>query len=202
MHNSMHKPKRNVPLKVLLPKPKPHVRLRHRLTSLLDTPGRHIRPAEINPDIRPDRTIQATAHIRTIANTLAHPLKQALEIRTAEVGTGLEFGEGIVGGADGVEDDVGGGVEVEVLGEVGVDSEELDASGPGRRRGRRLRLERGQERLEPFERGRVAADPDELDAAEAARRVGAGAEVPDVLEDAGPGGDADAGADEDGDFVV
>lgn len=56
--------------------------------------------------------------------------------------------------------------------------------------------------MEPFEARRVLADPDEFDAAEAARGVGGCAQVPDVFEDAGPGGDADARADEDGDFVV
>ena len=190
---------------MFLPKPKPDVRYRRCLTSLLDAPGRHIRAAEINPDVRPQRALQPTAHIRMIENTIPHTRKQPLEIRTAKVRAGLEFGQGIVGGADGVEDDVSGGVEVEALGEVRVDLEELDA---GRLRagreggGRGLRLERGEECLEPFERGRVAADPDELDAAETAGWVRSGAEVPDVFEDAGPWRDADAGADEDGDFVV
>ena len=56
--------------------------------------------------------------------------------------------------------------------------------------------------LEPFERGRVLAHPDELDTSEPSGRVGSRAQVPDVFEDGSPRRDADAGADEDGDFVV
>ena len=82
-----------------------------------------------------------------------------------------------------------------------MDAKELGVVGVGGGGGG-LGLERGQQGLEPLEAGGVAADPDELDAAEALGRVGAGALVPDVLEDAGPGGDADAGADEHGDLVL
>ena len=82
-----------------------------------------------------------------------------------------------------------------------MDAEELGVAVVGRGGGG-LGLEGGQQGLEPLEAGGVAADPDELDAAEALGRVRAGALVPDVLEDAGPGGDADAGADEHGDLVL
>lgn len=168
---------------MLLPESKSHVRHRRRLTSLLDGPSNRIGPAEVNADIRPQRAVQAAAQIRVIEDAIAHAGKQALEIGTAEVGAGLEFGEGIVGGADGVEDDVGGGVEVEALGEVSVDLEKFDAgagraAGPGggrERGGRGLRFERGQERLEPFERRRVATHPDELDTPETPRWVRPGA---------------------------
>ena len=56
--------------------------------------------------------------------------------------------------------------------------------------------------MEPFEAGSIFADPDELDTAKAARRMRRLAEIPDVFEDRSPGGDANAGADKDGDLVV
>jgi len=65
-----------------------------------------------------------------------------------------------------------------------------------------LGFEAGEQRLEPFEGGGVLADPDELDAAQPGGRVGPAAQVPDAFENGGPGRDADAGADEDGDLVV
>jgi len=56
--------------------------------------------------------------------------------------------------------------------------------------------------LEPFEGAGVFADPDEFYSSQSSWRVGAGAEVVDVFQDAGPGCDADACADEHCDFVV
>ena len=82
-----------------------------------------------------------------------------------------------------------------------MDAEELGRLG-GRSGGGGLGFQAGEQRLEPLERGRVLADPDELDTAQAARRVGPRAQVPDVLEDGRPRRDADAGADQDGDLVV
>lgn len=84
-----------------------------------------------------------------------------------------------------------------------MDLEELDAVAAGQARGLvGLFLERGQQRLEPLKRARVLADPDELDTTQARGRVGRVAQVPDVLEDRGPRGDADAGTNEDGDFIL
>ena len=190
-------------LKMLLPKPKPNIPARHALASPANPPSRDVGPAEINADIRAQRALEATAQIAMIQNAIAHAGEQPLEIGTAEIGAGFEFGEGIVGGADGVEHDVGRGVEIEPLGQVGVDFQEFDSRGAWRGcRGRRLGFERGQEGLEPFEGRGVATDPDEFHATQPTRWIRAGAEVPDVFEDGSPGGDADAGADEDGDFVV
>jgi len=187
---------------MLFPKPKPHIRHRRHLTRLLDIPSRHIRPAEINPHVRPQRALQA-ANIRLIENAIAHARKQPSKIRPAEIRAGFQFGERIVGGTDGVEDDVGGGVDVEALREIRVDAEEFDAGrAGGGSGGGGLGFEGGEEGLEPFERGGIFADPDELDSAQTTGWVRSAAEVPDVFEDRGPGGDADAGADEDGDFVV
>ena len=77
-----------------------------------------------------------------------------------------------------------------------MDAQELGAVGQG------LGFQAGEQGLEPFEGGSVLADPDEFYAAEPGRAVGPRAQVPDVLEDRGPGRDADARADQHGDFVV
>lgn len=143
------------------------------------------------------------ADIRPIAHAIPEGSEQFPKIGASEIGASAQLGEGIEGGADGVEVDIGGLVEIEALGEVSVDAEEFGGgAGEGGGGGEGLGFEGGEEGLEPFEGGGVFADPDELDAAEAARRVGPRAQVPDVFEDAGPGRDADAGADEDGDVVV
>lgn len=56
--------------------------------------------------------------------------------------------------------------------------------------------------MEPFEGAGVFADPDELHPSQSSWGIGAGAEVVDVLQDAGPGCDTDACADEHCDLVV
>lgn len=65
----------------------------------------------------------------------------------------------------------------------------------------RLRFQRGEKSLEPLKGGSILTDPDELDTTQSAGRIRAGSQVPDILEDRGPWCDADAGSDEDGDFV-
>ncbi len=66
-----------------------------------------------------------------------------------------------------------------------------------------LHLDGRQQRAEPFETAEIPTDPDEIDLAQTrllpVRVVHA---VPDGFEDGGERGDADAGADEDGDFVA
>lgn len=186
---------------MFLPEAKPHLPPRRILGRPLDIPGGGVGPAEIHPDVRLQAALQP-ADVRAVHDAVAHGAEEAVEIGAAEIGAGAEFGERVLGGADAVEVDVGGGVNVHLLGEIGVDPQELRARARVSGRGLGLLLQAAEQRLEPFEARRVLADPDELDAAEAARRVRARAQVPDVLEDAGPGGDADAGADEHGDFVV
>ena len=56
--------------------------------------------------------------------------------------------------------------------------------------------------MEPLERGRVFAHPDKLDSFQSLGRIGPGTLVPDILQDAGPRGHADARADQYGDFIV
>ena len=185
---------------MLLPKPKPHIPSTTLLGRLADRPSSDVGPTEVNADVGGGGGLQA-GHVATVDDAVAHGAQELPEIGPAEVGAALEFGEGIEGGADAVEVDVGPGVLVHALGEVGVDAEELGVGGVAGVGGR-LGLEGRQQGLEPLEAGGVAADPDELDAPEALGRVRAGALVPDVLEDAGPGRDADAGADEHRDLVV
>lgn len=193
--------RRNTQSKMFLPEPKPHLPTRRLLGRPLDIPSSRIRPAEIHPDVRLQTALQP-ADIRPVHDTIPHGAEEATEIRAAEIRARAEFGQGILGGADAVEVDVGGGVEIHFLREVGVNAEEFGPRARMRGGGLGLVFQAAEQSLEPFEGGGVLADPDEFDAAEAAGRVGPRAQVPDVLEDAGPGGDADAGADEDGDFVV
>lgn len=159
------------------------------------------RSAEVDTD-RGAHAALETIQICAIHDTIAHIGEEAIEVGTAKVGAGAEFGQGIGVGADAVQHDVLSRVDVELLGEIGVDLEEFDARVAGDARGLvGLVLERGEERLEPFEGARVSAYPDEFDTAESAGRVGRVAQVPDVLEDRGPRSDADTSSDEDSDFV-
>lgn len=185
---------------MLLPKRKIHIPRTHPPRRLPDIPRRRIRPTEIHPHLRPHTRVQA-ADIRPAQDAIAHRAEQALEVRAPEVRPAAQLRQRVDGRAHAVELDVLDRVRVEALRQVRVDAQELRrALRVGRGRG--LGLEAGEQRLEPFEGGGVLADPDELDAAQARGRVGPGAQVPDVFEDGGPGRDADAGADEDGDLVV
>lgn len=160
------------------------------------------RTAEVHTDRRLHAPLEAV-HVGAVEDAVAHGLEHALEVGTAEVGARLELRQRVMIGPNTIEDDVLLRVHVELLREVGVDLEELHAVAAGdARRLRALRLERRQQRLEPLERARVLAHPDELHAAQAPRRVRAVAQVPDVLQDRRPRGDADTRADEDGDFVL
>ena len=193
-------PSRPSTLKVLLPKPKPHILGTNLLRRLPDLPRRGIRAAEIHADLRPQTAIQP-ADIAPIQDPIAHRAKQPFEIRSAEIRPAPEFGQRVMGGADAVELDVLDRVHVQALREVGVDAQEFRGRG-ALGVGGRLGFEAGEERLEPFEGAGVLADPDEFQSPQSRRRVRSAAEVPDVFQDARPGRDTDTGADEDGDFVV
>ena len=186
---------------MLLPELEAHIPRTNRLCRLPNIPRRAIRSTKVDAHLRLQVALQPT-EIPARRDFIPHGGKQPLEVGSPEIGAGLELGEGIEGVADGVEGDVEGGVDVEFLGEVGVDAEEgfVCFFAVGVLGG--LGFERGEQGLEPFEGGGVFANPDEFDALETFRGVGPGAEMPDVFEDAGPGGHADAGADQDGDLVV
>jgi len=65
-----------------------------------------------------------------------------------------------------------------------------------------LRLDRQQQRAEPLKRAKVAANPEEVDFPQPRLLLRVVEPVPDALEDAGEGGDADAGPHEDGHLVL
>ena len=84
-----------------------------------------------------------------------------------------------------------------------MDLEELNARGArDARRLVALRLQRRQERLEPLEGARVLADPDELNTSETGWGVRPVAEMPDILENGGPGRHADTSSDQDSNLVL
>lgn len=162
----------------------------------------HRGTAEVNTDCRPRVALQAV-DIRPVQNAIPHRCEQLVEVRPAKVRARLQLGQGVDRGTHGVEHDVVRSVDVELLGEVGVDLEELDAGASGDLGSLgALLLERGQQGVEPLEGARVLAHPQELDAAEARGRVGAVAQMPYVLEDGGPWRHTDTGTDQDGDLVV
>lgn len=164
--------------------------------------GQEEHTTEINSDIRLHLALQP-AQIGPVQNALAHALEQAAEIGPAKVRAALQLGQRVEDAADAVQHDVLRRVDVQLLREVGVDAQELVAVVAGLlRRLLALGLKGREQDLEPLEGGRVLAHPDELDAAETRRRVGSVAHVPDVLEDGGPGRDANASSDQDRDFVI
>ena len=191
-------------LKVLLPKPKPHQIVVRPFTRRLDLPRRSRGPTEIHPHRGSHLRTQLVLpdiHIALVHQPIPHGAEQALEVRPAVLRFRAQFREWIETVADGVEVDIRRGIRVDLLREVGVDAQKL---GPAVCFGgaRRLGFEAAEQGLEPLEGFNGAGDPDELDALETFGRVGARADVVDVFEHGGPGGDADAGADEDGDLVV
>ena len=137
---------------MLLPEFEADVPRLDRLARPLDIPRGDIRSTEVDPDLGLQVPFQP-AQIPPGRNLIPHGGEQALEVRASEVGAGFEFRQGVDGGADGVEGDVEGGVDVEFLGEVGVDAQELVVVFFAAVRGGLggLRFEAGEEGLEPFE---------------------------------------------------
>lgn len=113
-------------LEVLLPELEVHLLTCRLLTRLLNVPGRNVRPAEVHTDICLQRALQPV-HVRAVQQAVAHAAQQAGEVRTTEVGPGLELGEGILVGTDRVEDNVLRCVGVHFLRQVCVDAQELVA---------------------------------------------------------------------------
>ena len=185
---------------MLLPKPKLHIPRTTLLRRLPNLPGSSIRSTKINPHIS-RRTALQPAHITAIQNPIPHSPKQLPKIRSPEISATLQLGQRIHRSAHTIQINIRPGILIHALGQIGMDAQKLGAMDAIGRFGR-LRLETRQQGLEPLETGRIPRDPDELHAAEALRRIRARAQMPDVLQDAGPGRDADARADEDGDLVV
>jgi len=116
---------------MLLPELEIDLLARRLLTRLLDIARRDIRAAEIHPDIRAQRALQA-AHIAAIHDAVAHATQQPGEIGPPEIRAALQLRQRILVRADRVEDDVVRRVDVDALGEVGVDAQEVGAVGAGR----------------------------------------------------------------------
>lgn len=96
------------------------------LASLLDVSGSDAGTAEIDADVGLETALEAV-DVSAVDDSVAQGTEELAEVRAAKVGAALELGEGIFIGADGVEDDVVCGVDVDLLGEVGVDAQELVA---------------------------------------------------------------------------
>ena len=184
---------------MLLPKLKLNIPRRSRHSSTPNLPRSRIRPTEINPYLSSHRTLQPT-HIRLIDEPIPHGSKETPKIRPPEIRPTPQLRQRIEALPHGVEVDIRRGVVIQPLREIRMDAQEfctpLACGGGGG-----LRFQRGEEGLEPFKRGSILADPDEFHTTQSLRRVRAGTQVPDVLQDRGPGCHADAGTDEDGDFV-
>lgn len=184
-------------LEMLLPELEVHLLACRGLAGLPDRPRRRIGTTEVHTDVCSQRALQ-TAHVAAIQDAIAHATQQAREIGTTKVGTGLKLSEGILVGAYRVQHDVVRRVDIDLLGEVGVDAQELIAIAAAHG----LRFQRGKQILEPFKRRGILADPDKLYTAEALGRIGRQAHMVDGFEDGCPGCDTDTGTNEDGDFVL
>lgn len=151
---------------------------------------------EVYTHCRPCTALQAI-QVRPIQDTIPHAREQLGEVGPTKVGARLQLGQRVAIGSHGVQNDVVCGVDVELLGQVRVNLQELDAraSRHASRLGRLL-LERGQQSLEPLEGGGVLADPEELDTAQTRGGVRAVAQMPNVLENGRPRSDTDTSSDQ------
>lgn len=115
-------------LEMLLPELKVHLLARRHLASLPNIPRRRIRTTKVNTDIRPQRTLQPT-HVRPIQDAITHSSKQFREIRASEISPRFQLSEWIFIRAYGIQHDVLSCVDVDFLGEVSVDAQELVVAG-------------------------------------------------------------------------
>lgn len=160
------------------------------------------RTAEVDTNGCPVCTLQAI-QVCPVQDTVPHPQEELVKVRPAKVRARLQLSERVDFGTNGVENNVVGCVNVQLLGQVGVDLQELHAGAAGQAcRLDTLLLEGGEQGLEPLEGARVLAHPDELDTAKTTGRIGAVAQMPYVLEDGCPGCDTDTGTDQNRDFVL
>jgi hypothetical protein len=185
---------------VLLPKLKLDLTHSSLLARLLDISRRHVRPAKVHSHLTLTASIQPR-QIILIKNTLSHPHQQPIEIRPTKIRPRRQLRQRILISPHGIENNILRRIGVNPLRKIRVNPQKLLLRSRARH-AQTLRFKRRQQSLEPFERRRVFADPDELDSAQTPWRVRRQAHVPDILKNRCPGRDADAGADEDGDFVL
>lgn len=160
------------------------------------------RTTEVNTDCRPCTALQAV-QVCPVQDTVPHTSEQFREVGTTEVCAGLELGQRVAIGSHGVQHDVVGRVDVELLGQVGVDLQELNTRAAGHASSLGgLLLERGQQSLEPLERGGILANPEELDTAKTGWWVGTVAQVPNVLENGSPGSDTNTSTNQNSNLVL
>lgn len=185
---------------MLLPKPEPDVP-RIRLSDRQpDIPRGVVRAAKVDANVR-FLAFQAI-HVAPVCDAVPHGAEQPFEVRSPEIGPAVQGRQRVELRAHAVEVDVCGRVDVQALGEVRVYAQELGTGAGASGCVHGLGFEGGKEGLEPFERAGVFADPDELHSSETAWRIRAGAEMPYVLEDAGPRGNTNACANKNGDLIV
>ena len=96
------------------------------LTSGLDYPGAAIRTTEVDADVSFQSPLQSR-DICLIEDTITHSEEQLCEIGSSEVSTTGQLRERVLVRPDRVQDDVLCRVEIERLGEVCVNTEELDS---------------------------------------------------------------------------
>ena len=159
------------------------------------------RTTEVDTD-RGTHALEAV-DVSPVKDTITHHLKDLGEVGATEVRARLEFSQRIEISTDGVEHDVLRRVHIELLGEVGVDLEELHATATGNAGGLvTLSLERGEESLEPLEGPSILADPNKLNTSQPGGWVGTVAEMPDIFQDGSPGGNTDTSTDQHRNFIV
>lgn len=114
---------------MFLPELKLDILRRGRHGSFSDLTSRCIWTAEVHSDLGAavQGPVQA-GQVGLVLKTVAHGREEALEVGAAEVGATPQLGERVEVLADGVEIDVGGGVVIKTLCEVGVDAQELGAA--------------------------------------------------------------------------
>ena len=118
-------------LEMLLPKLKLHIRPAHLPARLADVARGLVRPAKVHAHVGAQAAVQATAagHVRPVQDPVAHRREQLGKVRAAKVCARVQLGERVLFRPDGVEHDVVGGVDVHLLGEVGVDAQKVFAAG-------------------------------------------------------------------------
>lgn len=109
------------------------------------------RTTEVYTDSRLHAALQ-TVEIRPVQDSVPHRREQLGEVGAAEVCASLELSKRIVIGTNRVEHNVVRRIDIQLLGQVSVNLQELNTGAAGNT-GRlgRLLLERGQQSLEPFE---------------------------------------------------
>lgn len=109
---------------MLFPELELHHLVRGVLGGLLDAPAARRGATVVHADACLAVLLEA-GEVRRVGEAVGHGAEEPLEVGTAEVRPRLQLGQWVEIGADGVQVDVGGGVGVQLRGEVDVDPQEL-----------------------------------------------------------------------------